>query len=100
MPANGSSTVACPALAVAPTSPSVLDNCGRTLTVSAPVISAAPACSGTQTYTYTYTSCSGTTYPWVYTYTINDNVLPTASNPAPISVAGGTSTSSKCFACH
>ena len=67
MPAAGSSTVACPALAVAPTVPTVLDNCGRTLTVSAPVISAAPVCAGTQTYTYTYTSCSGTTYPWVYT---------------------------------
>ncbi|MDP5098967.1 MAG: hypothetical protein NWQ27_03140, partial [Crocinitomicaceae bacterium] len=65
------------------------DNCGRTLSVSAPVISAAPACSGTQTYTYTYTSCSGTTYPWVYSYTFNDNILPTASNPATITVPGG-----------
>ena len=89
MPANGASSVNCAALAVTPTPPTVLDNCGRILTVSAPVISAAVACSGTQTYTYTYTSCSGTTYSWVYTYTINDNVFPTAANPAAISVAGG-----------
>ncbi|MDP5011027.1 MAG: hypothetical protein NWQ47_07345, partial [Crocinitomicaceae bacterium] len=89
MPPNAGTTVACPTAAVAPTAPTVLDNCGRTLSVSAPVISAAPACSGTQTYTYTYTSCSGTTYPWVYTYTFNDNILPTASNPATITVPGG-----------
>jgi hypothetical protein len=56
MPANGSSTVACPVnSSTAPTAPTVLDNCGRTLTVSAPVVSALPACSGTRTYTYTYT---------------------------------------------
>jgi gliding motility-associated-like protein len=89
MPANGSSTVACPTLVVAPTAPIVLDNCGQTLVVSVPVISAAVACSGTQTYTYTYTSCAGTTYPWVYTYTINDNIFPTASNPIAISVTNG-----------
>jgi gliding motility-associated-like protein len=88
MPAAGGSAIACPALAVVPTAPTVLDNCGRTLTVSAPVISAAPACNGIQTYTYTYTSCSGTTYPWVYTYTINDLIPPTASNPASVSVSG------------
>lgn len=70
MPANGSSTVACPEEAIAPTAPTVLDNCGRTLTVSAPVISPGPACAGTKTYAYTYMSCSGTNYNWVYTYTV------------------------------
>ena len=55
MPAAGASTVACPADAVAPTPPTVLDNCGRTLTVSAGVPGADPACAGTKTYTFTYT---------------------------------------------
>ena len=49
----GASTVACPADAVAPTPPNVVDNCGRTMTASAPVISADPLCAGTKTYTYT-----------------------------------------------
>ena len=35
----------CPADAAAPTPPVVNDNCGRPLTVSAPVVSAIPACS-------------------------------------------------------
>src|SRR5437868_12763131 len=37
MPAEGASTVACLANATPPTPPTVLDNCGRTLTVSAGV---------------------------------------------------------------
>ena len=59
MPAAGASTVACPADAVAPTPPNVVDNCGRTMTASAPVISADPLCAGTKTYTYTFTDCAG-----------------------------------------
>ena len=79
MPAAGASTVACPADAMAPTPPTVLDNCGRTLTVSAGVPGADPACAGTKTYTFTYTACDNTTYPWVYTYTIS---APTVTMPA------------------
>ena len=56
MPAAGSSTVACLADATAPTPPDVTDNCGRTLTVSAGVPGADPACAGTKTYTFTYTA--------------------------------------------
>src|SRR5204862_929175 len=37
MPADGASTVACLANATPPTPPTVLDNCGRTLTVRARV---------------------------------------------------------------
>src|SRR5687767_15582236 len=43
MPAPGTSTVDCPANAAAPTPPVVNDNCGRPLTVSAPVVSTPPA---------------------------------------------------------
>jgi gliding motility-associated-like protein len=75
MPADDGSTVACAADATAPVTPNVLDNCNRTLAVSAPVVTPDPACAGTKTYTYTYTDCSGATYPWVYTYTISAPVV-------------------------
>ena len=67
--------MACAAAAVAPTAPTVTDNCGRTLTPSAPVISTDPICAGDKTYTYTYTDCAGATYTWVYTYTIAPPVV-------------------------
>ena len=81
MPANQGSTVACAALIVAPTVPAVTDNCGTTLTASAPVISTSPTCEGDVTYTYTYTDCEGNTHDWVYTYTIDDNIAPTGTAP-------------------
>ena len=82
MPANASSTVVCSADVVAPTVPTVTDNCGNTLTPSAPVISAMPTCEGDVTYTYTFTDCEGNTHDWVYTYTIDDNIVPTGTAPA------------------
>ena len=81
MPANQGSTVACAANIVAPTVPAVTDNCGTTLTASAPVISTTPTCEGAVTYTYTFTDCEGTTHDWVYTYTIDDNIAPTGTAP-------------------
>ncbi|MFZ5429246.1 MAG: gliding motility-associated C-terminal domain-containing protein [Bacteroidota bacterium] len=80
LPAPGNSTVDCLAEAVAPTPPVVTDNCNNTLTPSAPVASADPACGGTKTYTFTYTDCAGKTYNWVYTYTIRE---PVVTLPAP-----------------
>src|SRR5688500_19501187 len=80
MPAPGASTVACLAAATAHTPPVVTDSCERTLTVSAGVPGADPACAGTKTYTFTYTLCDNTTQTWVYTYTIS---APTATMPAP-----------------
>jgi gliding motility-associated-like protein len=71
MPSNGSTTVSCPSQASGHLVPTVLDNCGRTLSVSAPVISPDPLCEGTKTYTYTYSDCSGGTYTWIFTYTID-----------------------------
>jgi hypothetical protein len=70
LPANGTSTVACPAEAIAPIPPVITDNCGRAITPSVPVISADPVCTGTKTYTYTYTACDNQTYQWIYTYSI------------------------------
>jgi hypothetical protein len=70
MPDNAASTVACVADIVAPTVPMVTDNCGNTLTASAPVVSTTPACEGDVTYTYTFTDCEGNTHDWVYTYTV------------------------------
>src|SRR6476659_5871236 len=71
LPADGSSTVNCPADAVAPTAsvPVVKDACGNTLTPV--VVTPSPiACDGTMVYTYTYTDCANHTHVWKYTYTI------------------------------
>jgi uncharacterized protein YjdB/acyl-CoA hydrolase len=70
VPANAGSTVACVSEVVAPTVPTVLDNCGNVLTPTGPVVTASPVCEGTITYTYTFTDCEGNAHPWVYTYTI------------------------------
>ena len=67
---NGASTVACASAIVAPTVPTVTDNCGNILTASAPVISATPACEGTVTYTYTFTDCEGNAHNWAHAFTI------------------------------
>src|SRR5512133_54603 len=80
MPAPDGSTVACVANATAPTPPTVLDNCGRTLSVSAGVPGTDPACAGPKTWTFTYTDCASATYTWVYTYTIS---APVVTMPAP-----------------
>src|SRR6266542_1415699 len=77
LPANGSSTVNCPANATQPTAPTVLDACGTaitpTVTVPSPI-----GCNGTMVYTFTYTDCAGHTHDWTYTYTISapDFTLP------------------------
>jgi gliding motility-associated-like protein len=86
VPANAGSTVACPSAVVAPTVPTVTDNCGNTLTPSAPVISAIPSCEGNVTYTYTFTDCEGNTNDWVYTYTIDDNIAPTGTAPTNLTL--------------
>jgi gliding motility-associated-like protein len=86
MPANQGSTVACATSIVTPTVPVVTDNCGNTLTPSAPIISATPACNGDVTYTYTFTDCNGNTHDWIYTYTINNTVAPTGTAPANLSL--------------
>ncbi|MBL0102237.1 MAG: hypothetical protein IPP49_21180 [Saprospiraceae bacterium] len=79
MPANTSSNVACLSAIVAPTPPSVTDNCGRLLNVTGPSISG-PDCSGNKEYQYTYTDCSSNTYTWTHTFVID---IPTVTMPPP-----------------
>ena len=89
---NGSATVYDASLAVAPTPPTVLSQCGETLTPSAPVITNSPnplVCEGTRTYTYTFTDCEGNTASWSYAYTILDNIAPTITCPANITACEG-----------
>jgi subtilisin-like proprotein convertase family protein len=74
VPANGASTVACPASAVAPVTPAVTDVCGNN--IAAVLISTVDnpnpvTCEGTRIYTYTYTDCAGNASTWTYTYTID-----------------------------
>ncbi|MCC6723341.1 MAG: M36 family metallopeptidase, partial [Saprospiraceae bacterium] len=85
VPANGAVTVACPALAVAPTLPTVTSNCGETLTPTGPVITNSPnpvSCEGTRTYAYTYTDCEGNTATWSFVYTIERNPFTVPANGA------------------
>ncbi|MBI1224652.1 MAG: T9SS type A sorting domain-containing protein [Bacteroidetes bacterium] len=85
---NGASTVACPTLATQPTPPTVMSDCGETLTPSGPVVTENPnplICEGTRTYTYTYTDCEGNQATWSYVYTIE---LP----PFTINTPNGAST--------
>ena len=56
MPANGASTVACPADAVHQHHQLLLITAEEQSLLRAPVISADPACAGTKTYTFTYTA--------------------------------------------
>ena len=69
VPSNGSLTVDCPNdTDVVPVPPTVMDNCGVTLTPTGPVVSPKPACEGTRTYTWTYTDCEGNTPMGLHLY--------------------------------
>ena len=71
---NGSETVSCPDMAVAPTThiPAVADACGNPLTASEPAMddSGFNGCQGNIVYTYTFTDCAGHSHNWIYTYVI------------------------------
>ncbi|MBI5916372.1 MAG: T9SS type A sorting domain-containing protein [Bacteroidetes bacterium] len=73
VPANGASTVACPALAIAPVPPVVIDACAGAITPTGPVIVNVPnplTCEGTRTFTFTYTDCSGNSAQWSHVTTV------------------------------
>src|SRR5678809_1243484 len=69
LPADGTSTVNCPADATLPVAPVVNDACGNAIT---PVVTTPTpvTCNGTMVYTFTYTDCANHTHAWTYTYTI------------------------------
>lgn len=87
VPANDAENVVCVADVYVPTAPVVTDVCGNTL-VPVMTENADPVCIGNKVYTFTYTDCAGNSSVYTYTFSINDNVNPTASNPAPITVMG------------
>ena len=64
------SVVDCYANIVLPTPPTILDNCGVTLTPTGPVEIGSVTCEGDITYTWTYTDCEGNTQEYVHTVTI------------------------------
>jgi hypothetical protein len=65
---------------VVPTPPAINNSCGNATSITGPVVSPDPVCSGTKTYTWTYTDCTGNTVQYVFTYTINPptSVVPPA----------------------
>ncbi len=84
MPADTGETIGCAYELEAPALPTVIDNCGMTLTPIGPAISASPLCEGEVTYAYMYIDCKGNTHNWVYTYVIDDVYPPTGTAPADI----------------
>ncbi|HRD82954.1 MAG TPA: choice-of-anchor Q domain-containing protein, partial [Saprospiraceae bacterium] len=84
VPANGSSTVACPSAATTPTPPTVMGCDGSVITPTGPMIVNSPnpvTCEGTRTYTYTYT-CGSTSSTWSYVYTIEREPFTVPGNGA------------------
>ncbi|MCF8245249.1 MAG: M36 family metallopeptidase [Saprospiraceae bacterium] len=83
VPANGSATVACPALAIAPAPPTVNSDCGEPITPTGPVVTNNPnplTCEGTRTFTWTYTDCEGNSHPWSFVYTVERNPFTVPAN--------------------
>ncbi|MDX2359741.1 MAG: PKD domain-containing protein, partial [Crocinitomicaceae bacterium] len=71
-PANGTSTVLCPANASDPGAPAdILDGCGNTVSAVLVGSDPLPACEGDVVWTYIYTDCAGNTVNWTHTYTID-----------------------------
>ncbi len=72
--ANGALTVACESAAdgMGITPPTVVDECGTTLTPIQSIIDSPDpiTCEGTRTYRYTYTDCATNTDTWDYVYKI------------------------------
>ena len=82
-PAPGSANVACIANAqVVPVPPSVSNSCGALASVTGPVVSADPVCSGPKTYTWTYTDCTNATVQYVFTYNVSPPTFTLPGNGA------------------
>ncbi|MDX2359671.1 MAG: hypothetical protein QNK23_02615, partial [Crocinitomicaceae bacterium] len=86
---NGADAIVCAANLVVPTPPVVTDVCGNAVN---PVMTenADPICIGDKIWTFTYTDCAGNVVVWTHTTSVNDNVPPTGTAPADVSLAGGS----------
>jgi hypothetical protein len=79
VPVNGSATVNCLTDAIAPTTPTVVDVCGASITpvlVSTVTLPNTLTCEGTRTYTYSYTDCAGLVSTWSFVYQIDHTTSP------------------------
>ncbi|MBR5972306.1 MAG: hypothetical protein IK017_06620, partial [Paludibacteraceae bacterium] len=74
-------TVECVAEAVAPTTPTVTNSCGKTITPTLksgyPTSLSGNAEEGQIIYVYNYTDCAGYSKDWTFTYTIKRTTKPT-----------------------
>lgn len=71
VPANETVNLDCPVEVVVPTPPSVMDNCGKTLVPTGPVITStdnANGCESSRSYAWTYKDCEGNTHIWSKTF--------------------------------
>ncbi len=87
VPANQSTTVACPVNAYSGSVllPSVFSDCGEPLMPTGPVFNqfgtdTYAGCEGTISYTWTYTDCIGHSHPWTFTFIIVRNDFTVPSN--------------------
>ncbi|WP_438263946.1 DUF7507 domain-containing protein, partial [Algibacter lectus] len=72
IPANGSSTVDCPADATNPGVPATIqDNCGNDVIPTLLTTPTAVACEGAMVWEYEYRDCANNVQIWQYTYTID-----------------------------
>ena len=69
--ADDASTVACPALAVQPATPTVLDTCGNPIIPTLVTTPSAANCEGAMAWVFNYADCAGNSHNWTYTYTID-----------------------------
>ncbi len=73
VPASEVVTVGCPLNIVQPTPPSVIDNCGKQLTPTGPVITStnnSNSCENSRKFEWTYKDCEGNTHLWSKTFNI------------------------------
>lgn len=73
IPASETLTIHCPTEAMEPVPPMVLDNCGKAVNMSGPVVSStdnAQGCEASRSYVWTYQDCEGNTHTWGRTYNI------------------------------
>src|SRR5512133_1130711 len=69
--ADVASTVSCPALAIQPPTPTVLDACGNPIIPTLVTTPSAASCEGAMAWVFNYADCAGNSHNWTYTYNID-----------------------------